>query len=177
MIDAFVEAGHGVVIFCTYLEPLRELLKHYGKDAGMIEGSMKVTDRQKIIDDIAEGRKKIALISLKAGGMGINGLQYGSDKVIFLDQSWVPADHHQAQGRVHRNGQKNPVQSFYLLCPETIDEDMRELHIEKQRIADTIVDGDLVTATRQKGIFSEFVRRLQSRMGPALFFEFDEVEE
>lgn len=176
--DAFVEAGHGTVIFCSYLEPLRQLLKHYGKDAGMIEGKMSPAKRQVVIDAVRAGEKKVALISLKAGGMGIDGLQFGADKVIFLDQSWVPADHYQAQGRVHRNGQKNPVQAFYLLCQNTVDEILREIHIEKQRIADTIVDGTLVTAIRQKSAFGEFVKRLSKQFSRSdSFFDFGDIEE
>jgi SWI/SNF-related matrix-associated actin-dependent regulator 1 of chromatin subfamily A len=163
MIEQFTAAGRGVVIFCSYLEPLYELKKHFGSKAGIIEGSMSLAKRQLVINAVREKKLGITLASLKAARQGIDGLQYGANIGIFLDQDWVPANHHQAEGRIDRTGQPLPVQIFYPLCTHTIDEDMRILLKEKQEIADQIVDGSIMLQVREKSIFAEFVKRLKKQ--------------
>ena len=123
---------------------------------------MKRDDRQESIDRLTRGEAKVGLFSLRAAGMGIDGLQKVIDTVVFLDMDWVPANHEQAEDRTHRIGQTNQVQAYYMICDNTIDEYMRDLLKEKQEIADMIVDGALVTPDRNKSMFKEFVRRINS---------------
>lgn len=163
MIDEFLENDKSILVFCNYLEPLRILKKHYGENAGLFTGEMKVKERQDVLDSLIEGKAKVGCFSLKAGGMGIDGLQHVIDTVVFLDIDWVPANHEQAEDRTHRIGQTNKVQAYYFICEDTIDEYMREILKEKQAIADMIVDGQLVTPERQKSFFKEFVKRISAR--------------
>lgn len=160
MIDELLEAGRGIMIFSVYIDPLIFLKKHYGNTAAMLYGQMNSKDRQKSIDDLSSGKAKVGLFSLGAGSMGIDGIQKQIDTVLFLDQWWVPAIHEQAEGRCHRTGQNNKVQVYYLICENTIDEMMREILTEKQKIIDMVIDGKLISIARDKSFFKEFVQKL-----------------
>jgi len=160
MIDELMDAGRSVLVFSCFIDPLHKLHAHYGKKSAMLYGAMNTSKRQITIDRLKTGDAKIGLFGLRSGGMGIDGLQHSIDTVIFLDQDWVPANHEQAEDRTHRIGQKNPVQIFYIICEHTIDEYMRQILLEKQDVIDKVVDGKLVSGTRSKNVFREFVRRI-----------------
>jgi len=121
---------------------------------------MNSKERQKSIDRLTSGEAKVGLFSLLAAGMGIDGLQKQIDTVVFLNCDWVPANHEQAEDRTHRIGQKSQVQVYYMLCADTIDEYMRDILKEKQKVADLVVDGALVTPERSKSYFKEFVSKI-----------------
>lgn len=177
VVDEILEADRSVLIFSCFIEPLRRLKEHYGKEAGMIDGSLSTAARQVVIDDLAAKRSRIGLFGLKSGGMGIDGLQNHIDTVIFLDQDWVPANHEQAEDRAHRNGQKNKVQVFYMICEDTVDAYMREVLTEKQKIIDTVVDGKMVSLARTKSIFKEVVKRMSKAHSAAQSIALDEITE
>lgn len=160
VIDGLLDAGKGVLVFSVFLDPLKKLAKHYKDQAGMVIGEMSSKKRQAVIDDLSSGVKKIGLFSVGAGSMGIDGIQNQIDTVLFLDMWWVPAVHEQAEDRVHRIGQNNKVQIFYFICENTIDEYMRNILVEKQKIIDTVVDGKLVSIARDKSFYKEFVQKL-----------------
>lgn len=160
MIDEFIDNDRSILIFSCYLSPLKLLNEHYGNKAALLTGEMNRQDRQDAIDSLTQGKAKVGLFSLRAAGMGIDGLQRVIDTVVFIDMDWVPANHEQAEDRTHRIGQTNQVQAYYMICDGTIDEYMRDLLKEKQEIADMIVDGAVVTPDRNKSMFKEFVRRI-----------------
>lgn len=162
MIDEFIENDRSILIFSCYIKPLKFLLEHYGDKAALLTGEMDRKDRQHTIDRLTSKQAKVGLFSLRAAGMGIDGLQHVMDTVLFLDMGWLPAEHEQAEDRTHRIGQKSQVQAYYMICAGTIDEYMRDILKEKQEIADMIVDGALVTPDRQKSMFKEFVRRINT---------------
>jgi SNF2 family DNA or RNA helicase len=178
VIDELLEADRGVLVFSVYIEPLKQLLKHYGDDAAMVYGQMKGKERQESIDKLSTGRAKVGLFSIGAGSMGIDGIQKQIDTVIFLDQWWVPSVHEQAEDRVHRIGQNNKVQIFYMLCENTIDEYMRGILTEKQQVIDTVVDGKLITVARDKSFFKEFVQVLQQNYSKDMkkYEDVDDIE-
>lgn len=184
MIDELLEADRGVLIFSVYLKPLHQLKKHYGDNAAMVYGALNSKERQKSIDDLSTGKAKIGLFSLGAGSMGIDGIQNQIDTVVFLDMWWTPSVHHQAEDRVHRIGQNNKVQIFYMICENTLDEYMRQILEEKMKIIDTVVDGKLLEAGQaNKSFFREFVRTIQNNytkemVGSSILIEDDiSVEE
>jgi SWI/SNF-related matrix-associated actin-dependent regulator 1 of chromatin subfamily A len=162
MIDEFLDNDKPILIFSTYLEPLKQLHAHYGATAAVLTGEMNRVERQHTIDRLTNGTAKVGLFSLMAAGMGIDGLQHKIDTVVFLSMDWLPANHEQAEDRTHRIGQTSQVQVYYMICDGTIDEYMRDILKEKQAVADLIVDGALVTPDRQKSIFKEFVRRINT---------------
>ena len=162
MIDEFLDNDRPILIFSCYLNPLKLLLEHYGNKAAILTGEMNRNARQETIDKLTNGHAKIGLFSLRAAGMGIDGLQKVIDTVVFTDMDWTPANHEQAEDRTHRIGQINQVQAYYMMCQDTIDEYMRDILREKQQVADLIVDGALVTPESNKSFFKEFVRRINS---------------
>jgi SWI/SNF-related matrix-associated actin-dependent regulator of chromatin subfamily A-like protein 1 len=175
MVDEFLDNDRPILIFSCYIAPLKFLHEHYGDKSAILTGAMKKEERQVSIDRLTNGEAKVGLFSLKAAGMGIDGLQHKIDTVVFIDMDWVPANHEQAEDRTHRIGQTSQVQAYYMICDGTIDEYMRDILKEKQEIADMIVDGALVTPERQKSVFKEFVKRLGS--GEGQFFDVENIDE
>jgi len=160
MIDEFIDNDQSILIFSCYIKPLKFLLEHYKENAVILTGEMNRNERQESIDKLTNKKAKVGLFSLRAAGMGIDGLQHVMDTVVFLDMGWLPAEHEQAEDRTHRIGQTNQVQAYYMICEGTIDEYMRDILKEKQEVADMVVDGALVTPERNKSMFKEFVRRV-----------------
>jgi SNF2 family DNA or RNA helicase len=165
IIDEYLENDRALVIFSIYIDPLKQLKSEYGDQAELLYGQTSTKERRAIIKRLQAGKSKIALIGLKAGGMALDGLQYVTDTVIFLNQDWVPGNHEQAEDRTDRIGQTTQVQVLYLLCKGTIDDDMRELLAEKQVIIDTVADGELLNKARSQSTFKTFVKRLSARFG------------
>lgn len=165
IIDEFLENDRSILIFSIYIDPLKKLKEHYGDDAEILYGDTPTAERKAIVDRLASGESKIGCFGLKSGGMGLDGLQHKIDTVIFLNMDWVPSNHEQAEDRTHRIGQKEKVQVFYLIVEDSLDIDMRDILTEKQKIVDTIVDGQLLNAARSKSYFKEFVNRLSSKYG------------
>lgn len=149
------------LVFCTRLDPLKQLRAEYGDRAIYIDGSMTPEARQMEVDRFQRGDATIALLSLRAAGVGLTLTK--ADTVIFIDQDFVPANHQQAEDRAHRIGQVNPVQIYYLLAEETIDEDLRALLAEKVAITSQIADGEVRQLERSRSVFTDFVRRLKQR--------------
>ena len=160
MVDEYLDNGKSILVFSNYLAPLRKLQEHYGDKVAMITGEMDRHTRQNSIDNLISKKAQIGAFSLKAAGMGINGLQEVIDTVVFLDFDWIVATHEQAEDRCHRIGQVNSVQSFYMICADTIDEVMRDVLREKQELADQVVDGEIALDTTNKSMFKEFVKRI-----------------
>jgi SNF2 family DNA or RNA helicase len=94
-------------------------------------------DRQKPIDAFQQGRSDVFLISLKAGGAGLNLV--GADTVIHYDPWWNPAAQAQATDRAHRIGQTKPVFVFDLIAAGSVEERMLGLQKRKRAIADSIL--------------------------------------
>lgn len=163
MVDELLESDRGILIFSVYLDPLYKLLEHYGENAAMVHGSMSDAERQVEIEKLSTGKAKVGLFSMGAGSMGIDGVQNQIDVGLFLNMWWTPAIHDQAAARLHRFGQKNKVQIFYMICQETIDEYMRDILESKTEIIEKVVEGKVITAgSENKSFFKEFVQKLQS---------------
>jgi SWI/SNF-related matrix-associated actin-dependent regulator 1 of chromatin subfamily A len=175
MIDEFIDNDRSILVFSCYIKPLKLLTEHYGDKAALLTGEMNRTVRQTSIDKLISGEAKVGLFSLRAAGMGIDGLQKAIDTVVFIDMGWLPAEHEQAEDRTHRIGQKGQVQVYYMMCEGTIDEHMRDTLKEKQEIADMIVDGALVTPDRSKSMFKEFVKQINIEYRQQ--FETESIEE
>jgi SNF2 family DNA or RNA helicase len=104
-----------------------------------LDGSTPSRLREEEITAFQSGQGDVFLISLKAGGMGIN--LTAADYVIHLDPWWNPAVEDQAADRAHRIGQDHPVTIYRLVTEDTVEEKIIQLHAEKRDLADSLLEG------------------------------------
>ena len=141
MVTDIVEEGHRVLVFSQFVQMLhiiRSWLQISGMPFCYLDGSSKdrfdQVDRFNNTDDIP-----IFLISLKAGGTGLN--LTSADYVIHYDPWWNPAVENQATDRTHRIGQTRQVFSYKLICQNTVEEKILQLQDSKRGIAEAIIPG------------------------------------
>ena len=104
-----------------------------------LDGSTQKKDRVDAVEAFQKGDSNLFLISLKAGGLGLNLTR--ADFVILLDPWWNPAVEDQASDRAHRIGQTKPVTIYRLIAKQTIEEKIIALHNEKRDLAEKILSG------------------------------------
>ncbi|ALX49770.1 helicase SNF2 [Lentibacillus amyloliquefaciens] len=112
-------------------------LEELGIDYFYLHGKTGSEERVKMSERFNEGEKSVFLVSLKAGGTGLN--LTGADTVILYDLWWNPAVEDQATGRAHRFGQKNVVQVIRLITEGTIEEKIYELQQKKRELIDEVI--------------------------------------
>ncbi|OUL10296.1 hypothetical protein B0533_02810 [Sedimentibacter sp. SX930] len=143
------ENGRRVVLFSQFTQMLaiiREKLDAAGETYFYLDGQTPNQDRLTLTTRFNEGEKDLFLISLKAGGTGLN--LTGGDTVILYDSWWNPAVESQATDRVHRFGQKKVVQVVRLIATGTIEERINELQEQKREMIDSVIQagGQSVTS-------------------------------
>lgn len=134
------ENGKRVVLFSQFTQMLALIqneLKKEGRDYFYLDGSTPNLDRLELTNRFNEGEKDLFLISLRAGGTGLN--LTGGDTVILYDSWWNPAVESQATDRVHRYGQKKMVQVIRMICTGTIEERINELQEQKRELIDQVI--------------------------------------
>ena len=137
------EEGHRVLIFSQFVQHL-SLIKRMFDDEEVsyeyLDGSTPAGERQKRVDRFQQGDATAFLISLKAGGTGLN--LTAADYVVHMDPWWNPAVEDQATDRAHRIGQDKPVMVYRLIAQGTIEEEILRLHESKRDLVAGILDGD-----------------------------------
>lgn len=137
------ENNRRVLLFSQFtgmLTILQEELAELGLSTFYLRGSTKAQDRLTMVDAFNAGEKDVFLISLKAGGTGLN--LTGADTVILYDLWWNPAIEEQAAGRAHRIGQKNVVEVWRMIAEGTIEERMDSLQQEKRELFQKVIQGN-----------------------------------
>ncbi len=141
-LDELLENKHKALVFSQFVKHL-QIIKDYLDKKGIsyhyLDGSTPPHVRQERIDDFQRGNGEVFLISLKAGGTGLN--LTAADYVIHLDPWWNPAVEDQATDRVHRIGQQRPVTVYRLVTENTVEEKILKLHETKRDLADSLLDG------------------------------------
>ena len=136
-----VSSGHKILLFSTYtaIFPLiEEKLEQEGVQYSKLTGQTKVGERIKIVDEFNENEnKKVFLISLKAGGTGLNLIS--ADMVIHYDPWWNLSVENQATDRTYRIGQKRNVQVYKLITKNSIEERIYELQEKKAKLIDNML--------------------------------------
>ncbi|MCA1293652.1 DEAD/DEAH box helicase [Paenibacillus sp. alder61] len=130
--------------FSSMLQLIRARLEAAGRKLFYLDGQTPAADRVDICRRFNEGEGDIFLISLKAGGTGLN--LTGADTVILYDLWWNPAVEEQAIGRAHRMGQKHVVQVIRLVTEGTIEEKMLELQKRKKDLIEEVIESNNNTA-------------------------------
>lgn len=136
------DGGHRVLIFSQFkgmLEKIEKELPDLGLTSFKITGSTPAHDRQEMTKAFDQGERDAFLISLKAGGVGLN--LTGADTVILVDLWWNPAVEAQAIGRAHRMGQEQMVEVYRLITKGTIEEKIQELQEQKKHLVSQVLDG------------------------------------
>jgi len=137
-----LEGGHRVLVFSQFVDHLsilRETLESDGIGYQYLDGSTTPKQRKDRIDAFQSGDGEVFLISLKAGGFGLN--LTAADYVIHMDPWWNPAVEDQASDRAHRIGQTRPVTIYRLVTAGTIEEKIVELHRQKRDLAESLLTG------------------------------------
>lgn len=141
-LEELLENKHKALVFSQFVKHLKiveEYLKKQKIAYKYLDGSTPAKKRQERIDEFQRGDGDVFLISLKAGGTGLN--LTAADYVIHLDPWWNPAVEDQATDRVHRIGQHRPVTVYRLLTEDTVEEKILKLHETKRDLADSLLDG------------------------------------
>lgn len=125
--------------FTDFLALLRERLDTAGLSYQYLDGSTPAAERGKRVAAFQQGAGDFFLISLKAGGFGLN--LTAADYVIITDPWWNPAAEDQASGRAHRIGQQRPVTVYRLVTQGSIEDRIVRLHRNKRELAEGILDG------------------------------------
>lgn len=134
------ENGGRMLIFSQFTsmhEIIQRKLEAEGIDSFYLHGQTPSEERVKMSERFNNGEKDVFLISLKAGGTGLN--LTGADTVILYDLWWNPAVEDQATGRAHRFGQKNVVQVIRMITEGTIEEKIYELQQRKRELIDQVI--------------------------------------
>ena len=161
LIESAVEGGHKLLLFsqfATMLKILEERLKAKGIRTMTITGATSKVKRKQLVESFQEGNGDIFLISLKAGGTGLN--LTAADMVIHYDPWWNVAAQNQATDRAHRIGQENNVTVIKLIAKNTIEERILKLQEMKQDLADKIISEEgagIASMTKEEllGLFAK----------------------
>ena len=136
------EEGRAMLVFSQFtslLALVSEALTSEGLVHESLTGETPSDERRRLVDDFQAGRFRIFLLSLKAGGAGLN--LTAADTVFLLDPWWNPAAEDQAADRAHRLGQTQPVTVVRLVTLETVEEKVLELHTKKRDLVRGILEG------------------------------------
>ena len=161
-----VANGHKALVFSQFVDflaLLREPLDAAGIAYQYLDGGTPQAERTRRVDAFQAGEGEFFLISLKAGGFGLNLTV--ADYVVIADPWWNPAAEDQASGRAHRIGQQRPVTVYRLVNEGTLEERILTLHQTKRELADSVLDG--VGDAASVPLAHELVALMRDEAGPA----------
>ena len=159
MIGDLVRDGQRALVFSqftSHLALLREELDRRRQPYLYLDGGTPAEQRDRLVASWREGRAALFLISLKAGGAGLNLM--GADSVLHLDPWWNPAVEDQATDRTHRIGQPRPVTVVRFIAEATIEEAVLELHAAKRELARGVLEGAEAAAALSAAELVELIR-------------------
>ncbi len=142
LLEEIVGGGNSVLVFSqftSFLALVRQALSAASISYAYLDGSVPMKERDQLVQDFQRGRQQVFLISLKAGGLGLN--LTGANYVIHLDPWWNPAIEQQATDRAYRIGQRQNVTVYHLISQHTIEEKILRLHETKRNLADALLEG------------------------------------
>ena len=144
LIQSAIDGGHRMLLFSQFtsmLALLQAALEKEGIPYYIITGETSKQKRQELVKQFNSDTTPVFLISLKAGGVGLN--LTGADVVIHYDPWWNQAVQNQATDRAHRIGQTKKVTVYKLIARNTIEEKIQKLQEAKQDLAEQIISGDM----------------------------------
>jgi len=142
IVDELRRNGHRCLVFSQFVGHL-SLIRNHLDSKGIVyqylDGSTSVKNRKRAVDAFQAGEGELFLISLKAGGSGLN--LTAADYVIHMDPWWNPAVEDQASDRAYRMGQKRPVTIYRMVVKDSIEEKIVNLHERKRDLANALLEG------------------------------------
>ena len=157
LVEDLRTAGNKALVFSQYVDFLHLIRDEFDRRAisyQYLDGSTPLPARAKAVNDFQAGNGDFFLISLKAGGTGLN--LTAASYVILADPWWNPAVETQAADRVHRIGQTHPVTLYRLIVSDTVEEKVLELHKRKKQTSEDILDATESTAISIEELMSLF---------------------
>jgi hypothetical protein len=142
LLDVVVDEGDAALVFTQYVTMGRLLQEHLderGLQTRFLHGSVPVGKRQQMVDQFQDGDVDVFVISLKAGGTGLNLTR--ATHVVHFDRWWNPAVEDQASDRAWRIGQDRPVQVHRMVCEGTVEDRISEVLDQKRQLAHAVVGG------------------------------------
>ena len=142
IVSNIVEGGNNVLVFSqftSFLALVRETFDKMNISYAYLDGSTPIKKRERLVSEFQHGQHSVFIISLKAGGLGLN--LTAANYVIHLDPWWNPAIEQQATDRAHRIGQQQKVTVYHLIAQHTIEEKILRLHATKKNLADAMLQG------------------------------------
>jgi hypothetical protein len=142
IVDELLDNRHKALVFSQFVDHLSLIRQHLdarGIRYQYLDGSTPEPQRRAAVTAFQAGEGELFLISLRAGGVGLN--LTAADYVIHMDPWWNPAVEDQASDRAHRIGQERPVTIYRLVAKDTIEERILKLHAIKRDLADGLLEG------------------------------------
>lgn len=142
LLEEVRQGGHRALVFSQFvdhLELIRGQLERHQFTYLYLDGSTPARQRPGLVARFQAGEGDVFLISLKAGGTGLN--LTGADYVLHMDPWWNPAVEDQASDRSHRIGQTRPVTIYRLVASRTVEDKIVGLHRHKRELAQTLLEG------------------------------------
>jgi len=160
LVTAAVDGEERVLVFSQYVEMCQLLRRRFGEEgihAEVLHGGLSGTARDRLVERFQAGEVPVLVISLKAGGTGLN--LTAATQVVHFDRWWNPAVEDQATDRAWRIGQQRPVVVHRLVSEGTIDERIAEMIERKRSLAESVVgDGETWIADLDDDQLAELVR-------------------
>ena len=159
MVDSLHDNHHRALVFSqftSHLALIRKALDKRGVEYLYLDGATPAKERDRLVKEFQTGDMPLFLISLKAGGLGLN--LTAADYVIHLDPWWNPAIEEQASDRAYRIGQHNAVTVYRLIAEGTIEEKIIQLHQNKKSLADALLEGGDLSAKLSKDELLQLLR-------------------
>ncbi len=157
--DELIRNRHRALVFSQFVGHLglvRAALEQRGIRYEYLDGSTPAAEREKRVAAFQAGGSDLFLISLRAGGTGLN--LTAADYVVHLDPWWNPAVEDQASDRAHRIGQERPVTIYRLIMQDSIEERILQLHRDKRDLASDILEGGEVSARLSEDDLLDLIR-------------------
>lgn len=159
-----IEENHKILIFSQFTSVLKNISKLFKLNDisfSYLDGSTPSKERGKLVEDFNKNSNSVFLISLKAGGTGLN--LTSADIVIHFDPWWNPAVEDQASDRAHRIGQKNVVEVIKMISENSVEEKIVNLQEEKRKLIDSVMGENIVLGENLSSLTEEDIMFLFSR--------------
>ena len=164
LINEFINNNHKILLFSQFtsvLDSIKTIFDAEGIEYFYLDGSTKASERVSLVNEFNNSNKvKVFLISLKAGGTGLN--LTSADVVIHFDPWWNPAIEDQATDRAHRFGQKNVVEVIKLISKGSIEEKIIKLQESKKEIINEIMNGNYTNGGFLSSLDADEIKELFS---------------